>query len=187
MLTNPAEIIKLLEDIKSNHHNCDEQYDSVVSKSNRVLMSKTNNTSLYGMFYPYDKMKNYLKYDGIIVEDKLKSDFVYYFDNEKLQLTVRNMDKNDVYHIYYYYIDSRIDLVWYSCKRRIICVVGFIEIMNEVKFRFVESDDYSALKSYKEFLFDDEKKEIKYTLFAQGFLPGNKDYVKTNTFKSIKY
>ena len=187
MLSDSISILKLLEEIKTSHYNCMDQYNSIVFNANKVLMSKNKKVSLYGMFYPYDKIGKYFKYDGRLIINSLKCDFIYYFNNDKLQLTVRKIDENDVYYIYYYYRNDRIDIIWYSSKRQVICVVGFIEKIDSIRFRFIESDDSKEFKAYKEFLFDDERQEIKQTIFAYRFISDSEDYVKINYFKSINY
>ena len=62
-------------------------------------MSKSYSASLYGMFMPLDMMNKYNSHKGKIVNYFQKCDFIYYFLDDELLLTVRYVDKCEIIDI----------------------------------------------------------------------------------------
>ena len=184
---DPISKIQLLEHIKTKYANCFEMYDSIKQKSNKVLMSKAYSASLYGMFMPLDMMNKYNSHKGKVVNDFQKCNFIYYFLDDELLLTVRNIDKGDLYYIFYFHCESGIDVVWYSCKRKEVNIVGHIEFIGKNKCFFLESYDYKKINAYKEYTFDDETNTITEIIFANDFLTNGKNYLKKNEFKKMGF
>lgn len=182
--SNEAKII-ILKNLKCKYLNCYNFITPIINKSNKILMSKSFKTSLYGAFYPTNIMNNFCIYEGIETKTIDNSDFLYYFYNDKLELTIRKYNINDVYYIFYFYNEKSIDVVWYSDRRKMINIVGQIELINKNECILLESNDSKEISGYKEYHFNITKNEIVETIYEKGFLPDNKDYFKTSNFKKI--
>ena len=185
MFNNSLDNLSILKKLKETYSDCYLQYDEILNRSSRILMSKTKGTSLYGMFYPDERISKYFVYDGKIVDCVDDCDFLYYFDDKnRLKLTIRKYDNDNEDLIFYYYIDDKIDIVWYSFKRETIFMVGTIERKNDNLYRFLESFDCKKeINSYKEYFFTNEGVVLR--TYARDFFKNGKDYESETKFKYI--
>ena len=178
--------LKLLNSIFNSYKPSYVDYENIAKSSSKILMSKTKNASLFGMFYPYPEIQEKFIYKGKLVKDSTKCDFTYYFDNvDRLLLTKRKFPQSHLALIFYYHYDSYVDFVWYLPDKNKIETVGRMEKLDGKPYRFLESMIIKKeVEAYIEYVFTSENKIIQ-KQFARGILPGGKDHESVTSFSKV--
>ena len=123
--------VNLLVDMLRRYERVSELYDETATRSKKILMSRNRGAFLYGRFLPdNDLIYIYGEDKGTLTKNASKANFKYYFDeNDRIVLTERyNSDASELLnHIYYFYKEGYIEIVWYDLRHQQINRVSKIQ------------------------------------------------------------
>ena len=159
-INDSEEKIKKLINIRDRHLNCFEEYENIVKSSSYKLMSKSKNSSLYGMYMSDDDLVKYFWDKGLkLTKEESKRDFVYYFDDKNQLLLSERYNANGVRLLswnFFYYYENYTEIIKYSPEDKRIFRVALINYKNGVLDSFLESGYMikGVVDTYSEYLFN---------------------------------